>query len=251
MKTATLALLLGLSCFAPLASTAEFPERIDIRYSISSGSLEGEVNNTLRIRHENGIRSYAISSEARAKGLLVLTQPDPILLDSTGRITEAGILRPGRFSDRHGRNIPKVAIFDWDRTLLTLQHKRGEEKKTLPTDIQDKLSLPYSFIFSPPPGKMLELHVTDGRRLESMRYAVGRETIDTPMGRLETFTLTRLTAAEGERDRKIWLAIDHHMLPVRIVTEEKMGIVTDQMVTRISYGEPAADLRQGRLQAAP
>ena len=27
------------------------------------------------------------------------------------------------------------------------------------------------------------------------------------------------------------------MLPVRIISHEKMGIVTDQMVTKISYGE--------------
>ena len=76
-------------------------------------------------------------------------------------------------------------------------------------------------------------------------YIVGRETLDTPMGKLETIVLTKQKENDGERDKKIWLAVDHHMLPVRIVAAEKMGIVTDQMVTKISYGEPSEQLKTG------
>lgn len=251
MRLLSVALLCGLhfSVFsASSALAADIPARVDISYSITSGGLEGEVNDTLQIKRERGMRSYAISSEARAKGMLALTQPDPVMLGSAGSITAEGSLRPSRFSDQHGKKIPKVAIFDWDKKLLTLQHKRGEEQKALPANIQDRLSLHYSFMFSPAPGKVIDLYVTDGRRLESVRYAVGKETLDTPMGKLETIVLTKQTETDGERDRKIWLAVDHHMLPVRIVATEKMGIVTDQMVTKISYGEPANSLKQGRLQ---
>ncbi|KIO50141.1 DUF3108 domain-containing protein [Nitrosospira sp. NpAV] len=251
MRHLSAALLYGLSLSAfsiPSALAADIPARIDISYSITSGSLEGEVNDTLEIKRASGARSYVLSSEARAKGLLALTQPDPIMLDSAGSITAEGSLRPSRFSDQHGKKIPKVAIFDWNKKLLTLQHKRGEEQKALPANIQDRLSLHYSFMFSPVPGKVIDLHVTDGRRLESVRYAVGKETLDTPMGKLETIVLTKQTETDGERDRKIWLAVDHHMLPVRIVATEKMGIVTDQMVTKISYGDPANSLKQGHLQ---
>lgn len=251
MRLLSAALFYGLSLFAfsiPSALAADVPPRVDISYSITSGGLEGEVNDTLQIKQERGIRSYVLSSEARAKGMLALTQPDPIMLDSAGSITAEGSLRPSRFSDQHGKKIPKVAIFDWNKKLLTLQHKRGEEQKALPANIQDRLSLHYSFMFSPVPGKVIDLHVTDGRRLESVRYAVGKETLDTPMGKLETIVLTKQTETDGERDRKIWLAVDHHMLPVRIVATEKMGIVTDQMVTKISYGDPANNLKQGHLQ---
>jgi hypothetical protein len=141
-----------------------------------------------------------------------------------------------------------VAIFDWDNKLLTLQHKRGEEQKPLPADAQDRLSLLYSFMFSPVAGKVVNLHETDGRRLESVRYAVGKETLDTPMGKLETIVLTKQLEDNSGRDKKIWLAVDHHMIPVRIISHEKLGIVTDQMVTGISYDEPAGHLKQGRVQ---
>ncbi|SCY53161.1 Protein of unknown function [Nitrosospira sp. Nl5] len=245
MKFLFVALFWGLS--VP-AFTADIPARVDISYSITSGALEGEVNDTLEIRRESGARSYAISSEARAKGMLALTQPHPVVRDSEGIITAEGTLRPTRFSDQHGKKLPKVAIFDWGKKLLILQHKRGEEQKTLPANAQDKLSLLYSFILSPISDQVLNLHVTDGKQLEPVRYTVGKETLDTPMGKLETVVLTKQTETDGERDRKIWLAVDHHMLPVRIVATEKMGIVTDQMVTKISYGEPANSLKQGRLQ---
>ena len=132
---------------------ADIPARVDISYSITSGSLEGEVSDTLEIRRESGSRSYAISSESRAKGLLALTRPDSVVRDSEGTITAHGSMRPGRFSDQHGKKLPKVAIFDWGKKLLTLQHKRGEEQKALPAEAQDKLSLPYSFMFSPVPAR--------------------------------------------------------------------------------------------------
>jgi hypothetical protein len=251
MKQLSVALLCGLSfsTFSAFsACAADIPPRVDISYSVTSGSLEAEMNDTLEIRQENGARRYAISSEGRAKGLLALTQPDSVVRDSEGIITAKGTLRPERFSDQHGAKVPKVAIFDWSNKLLTLQHKRGEEKKPLPADALDRLSLLYSFmLFSPAPGKVINLHETDGRRLEVASYAVGNETLDTPMGKLETIVLTKQLEKEGDRDKKIWLAVDHHMLPVRVVSAEKIGIVTDQMVKKISYGETPNTIQQGRL----
>ena len=255
MKLLSLTLLKGFGLFtfftfsASAACAADAPPHIDISYSVTSGSLEAEMNDSLEIRQENGARSYAISSEGRAKGLLALTQPDPVVRDSEGTITAQGSLRPVRFSDQHGNKVPKVAIFDWNKKLLTLQHKRGEEQKNLPVNTQDRLSFLYSFMFSPVQGKEVSLHETDGRRLELVRYAVGKETLDTPMGKLETIVLTKQLEKEGDRDKKIWLAVDHHMLPVRVVATEKIGIVTDQMVTKISYEEKTANsFKQGRVQ---
>ena len=230
------------------AYAAGIPPRIDISYSVSSGSFEADMNDKVEIRQENGARSYSINSEGRAKGLLALTQPDNVVRDSEGTVTAQGLLRPSRFSDQHGKRQPKVAIFDWEKKLLTLQHKRGEEQKPLPADAMDKLSLQYAFMFAPVPGKVITVHETDGRRLEPARYTVGKETLETPMGKLETVVLTKQLEKEGDRDKKIWLAVDHHMLPVRVVAAEKLGIVTDQMVKNISYAEKSLNgQKQGRL----
>lgn len=237
MKFLSIALLWGLSFSAFPVLVADIPARIDISYSITSGSLEGEVNNTMEIKQESGQTSYAISSETRAKGLLSLTQPDSVVRNSEGIITAQGSMRSNRFSDQHGKKLPKVAIFDWDKKFLTLQHKGKEEQKTLPADTQDELSLLYSFMFSPLSGKIINLHETDGKKLQPVRYAVSKETLETPIGKLETVVLTKQKEKDGERDKKIWLAVDHYMLPVRIVATQKIGLVTDQMVTEINYAD--------------
>ncbi|MGH8761922.1 MAG: DUF3108 domain-containing protein [Nitrosospira sp.] len=234
MKFLFVALIWGLSF---PAFTADLPTRVDISYLITSGALEGEVNDTLEIRHVSGTRSYIINSEARATGLLALTQPEPVVRDSKGTITAQGALRPGRFSDQHGKKLPKIAIFDWGKNLLTLQYKGREEKKALPPNAQDRLSLLYSFVFSPVSGEILDLHETDGKKLEVVRYAVSRETLETPMGELETIVLTKQKENGDDRDKKIWLAVDHYMLPVRIVATQKLGLVTDQIVTKIDYAD--------------
>lgn len=235
MKLLAVALFLGLS-FSALAD--EFPTRVDISYSIRSGAMEGEANDTLEIRQENGTRNYAISSAVRAIGLLALVQPGNVLRDSVGIITEQG-LQPGRFSDQRRDKLPRVAIFDWEKNLLTINNRGNEQQTPLPVGTQDRLSLLYSFAFSPPPDGVVDIHETDGRSLKLIRYVVDKETLDTPLGKLDTIVLTKQLEENDKLERKIWLAPAYYMLPVRIVATES-GLLLDQMVTKISYADASA-----------
>jgi hypothetical protein len=235
MKLLAVALFCGLS-FSALAD--DFPTRIDISYSIRSGAMEGEANDTLEIRQENGTRSYAISSAIRATGLLALVQSGNILRDSVGAVTEQG-LQPGRFSDQRRDKLPRIAIFDWEKNLLTINNRGKEQRTPLPAGTQDRLSMLYHFAFSPPPGSVVDLHETDGRSLKLVRYAVDKETLDTPLGKLETIVLTKQLEGDDKLERKIWFAPAYYMLPVRIVATES-GLLLDQTVTKISYADASA-----------
>ena len=235
MKLLAVALFWGLS-FSALADG--FPTRVDISYSIRSGAMEGEANETLEIRQENGTSSYSISSAIRATGLLALVQSGNILRDSVGTVTEQG-LQPGRFSDQRRDKLPRIAIFDWEKKLLTINNRGNEQQKTLPAGSQDRLSILYNFAFSPPPNGVVDLYETDGRSLKLVRYAVDKETLDTPIGKLETIVLTKQLEEDDKLDRKIWLAPAYYMLPVRIVATES-GLLLDQMVTKISYADASA-----------
>lgn len=235
MKLLAVALIWGLS-FSTLAD--DLPTRVDISYSIRSGALEGEANDTLEIRQENGTRNYAISSAVRAIGLLALVQSGNILRDSVGSITEQGLL-PGRFSDQRRDKLPRIAIFDWEKNLLTINNRGNEQQKPLPAGTQDRLSLLYSFAFSPPPDGAVDVHETDGRSLKLVRYVVDKETLDTPLGKLDTIVLTKQLEEDDKLERKIWLAPAYYMLPVRILATES-GLLLDQMVTKISYADASA-----------
>lgn len=236
MKLLAVALFWGLG-FSALADG--FPTRVDISYSIRSGAMEGEANDTLEIRQENGTRSYAISSAVRATGLLALVQSGNILRDSVGTVTEQG-LQPGRFSDQRRDKLPRIAIFDWEKNLLTINNRGNEQQKPLPAGTQDRLSMLYSFAFFPsPPDGVIDMHETDGRTLKRVRYSVDKETLDTPIGKLETIVLTKQLEMDDKLYRKIWLAPAYYMLPVRIVATES-DLLLDQMVTKISYADAGA-----------
>lgn len=243
MKLFFIALLSSLSLSTCLpAFAANLPARVNLSYSLKVSGMSAEVKDAIETKRVRGAGSsvrgsYTITSEARAKGALALLQQGSIARSSRGMVTNKG-LQPLRFSDRRGNRQPAVAIFEWAKKLLTLQHKGNEQQTTLPVGTQDRLSMFYNFAFSAAPliGKTLELHETDGRSLSLFRYTVsGKEILDTPMGKLETIVLTKRQEHDDLRGRKIWLATAHHMLPVRILATEKDGGVLDQMITQISY----------------
>lgn len=118
-------LLWGLS-FSIFA--VNLPTRIDISFEVKTGVGHGELHETLRIKKENDVLIYHITSEARASGVFKLVRPGSIVRDSRGIITQQG-LEPSRFSDQRGKKIPSIAIFDWENDFLLIQHKNQEKKK--------------------------------------------------------------------------------------------------------------------------
>lgn len=223
-------LLWGLS-FSIFA--VNLPTRIDISFEVKTGVGHGELHETLRIKKENDVLIYHITSEARASGVFKLVRPGSIVRDSRGIITQQG-LEPSRFSDQRGKKIPSVAIFDWENDFLLIQHKNQEKKEALPTGTLDRLSLLYNYFFTPLDGKFVDLHVTDGRYLQRVRYSIEKEMLETPIGELETIVLTKQLEENDKMKRKIWFATNHHMLPVRIVSTEKDGLELEKIVTSIN-----------------
>ena len=59
--------------------------------------------------------------------------------------------------------------------------------------------------------------------------ALGEEDIDTPAGHFRTLHLRAMTDSVTE----IWLALDHHRLPVKIRFTDKKGDVFEQIATEL------------------
>lgn len=226
----TFLLLWGLS-FSVFAT--DLPTRIDISFDVKTGMGHGELNETLEIKKGDDFLSYHIASEARASGIFKLIRPGSIVRDSRGIITQQG-LQPSRFSDQRGKKIPSIAIFDWEKDSLVIRHKGKEKQKVLPVGTLDRLSLLYNFMFTPLNGEFIDVHVTDGRHLQQVRYAIAKEMLDTPIGKLETIVLTKQREKDDKLKRKVWFAKNHHMLPVRIITTEKDGLELEKIVTGIN-----------------
>lgn len=226
----TLFLLWGLS-FSVFAT--DLPTRIDISFDVKTGLGHGELNETLRIKKEDDSLSYHIASEARASGIFKIIRPGSIVRDSRGAITQQG-LKPDHFSDQRSKKLPSVAIFDWENDLLVIRHKGREKQESLSVGTLDRLSLLYNFMFTPLTGETIDVWVTDGRHLQQVRYSIEEDLLDTPIGKLETIALTKQVEKDDIMKRKVWLAVNHHMLPVRILSTEKDGLELEKIVTGIN-----------------
>jgi len=213
------------------AFALNLPERIDISYSVKTGMGHGELYESVEIIQNEEAHTYSIYSAAQASGIMRIIKPGSIVRTSRGVITKEG-LRPNYFADQRANKKPSIALFDWKNKQLTMDHKDEETQLELPDDTMDRLSMSYRFMFTPLDRDNVDVHITDGRSLELTRYSVTRETIKTPIGKLQTLLLTR----QPEKDkvkRKIWLAIDHYLLPVRIVSTEKDGLQIEKMIKEL------------------
>ena len=217
--------------FSSLAS--DLPHLTGISYSVTSGIGQGVLSETVEIIQDEDSHRYNITSKAQATGVTKIVKPGSIVRNSRGFVTEEG-LQPSYFSDQRGKEEPNIAIFNWENNSLTLQHKGGKKHETLPAGTLDRLSLSYSFMFTPLFEEYIDVHITDGRTLELIRYKVQEEQLNTPIGKFNTIVLTKQYQDNDPVRRKIWLSPKHYMLPVRIVSTEKDGLELEKMVSEIN-----------------
>jgi len=231
MKCAALLVLLGLLSFPVIAT--DMPSRIEIKYAVTTDIGEGEIDEVMEIKHVDGKAHYSINSEAQATGMYKLIEPNSIMRHSEGIITKHG-LRPIRAYEKRGKKQPSVAEFDWNNHIITLNHQGHHAREKLPDGTLDRLSLSYNFVFTELPKHHVDRYVTNGHNLQLTRYTIAKETLKTPIGKMETIVLTRQEEKHSKLKRLIWLALNNHMLPVRIVSVEDNGREIDKIVTEVN-----------------
>jgi hypothetical protein len=92
----------------------------------------------------------------------------------------------------------------------------------------------YQFMFlSPEKLKPLEFPMTNGKKIDHYRYELaGHETLDTPLGKLNTLHLVK-QRERGENGIEVWLAADRHLFPVKVLFLENDGSRIEQVITRL------------------
>jgi len=228
-------LLLCLLCLvgAIARASAAPPERIEIRYAVQFGTMTiGEGRDVFE--HRDG--RYQVRSESKTVGLAAVYRLD-VKRESRGRI-EADGLHPEFFEEIRNGKVKRRVNFDWKKRQASLFD--GEETKVvdLPDNTWDSTSFGYNFAFARPQPSDFPVNLTDGRRISDYRYAIlGKERIETEIGTLETLHVKKVQEPGDKRGLEVWLAQDHHNLPVRIRYVGKDGRVLDSTVTRINYSK--------------
>ena len=194
------------------------PSRVDLRFQVHYGIASGE--QTLIWVNEGGQR-YTVISVAEATGLTGLFYRGKFVQTSRGRITPHG-LQPEEFWDQRGDK-RSSALFDAAQGHLALNPDKGPPRHfTYQGDVQDVLSLFFQLALTAPPSvDQLSYTVFNGKKLRDYRYAVrGEVVLETAVGPLRALHLARV--ADGDGRFEVWLAIDRHYLPVRVLkTDDK------------------------------
>lgn len=231
-------LIVAIALAAVLLPAHSAPQSVRAQYDVTlNGAPVGVMQDAFEIRDNR----YQVVSETHATGVLALVQRRPARVTSSGEVDRSG-LRPQSFEANRGNSDARRvrADFDWPAHTLTLTHDGQINTVTLPPGTQDRLSVMYQFLFLKPEQlRDLSFAMTNGRKLDQYRYAVGPDTaLDTPLGRLAVVHLVK-QLAPGDTATEIWLARDHGLLPVKMRIVENDGSRFEQVITRIDM-PPAA-----------
>jgi uncharacterized protein DUF3108 len=226
--------LLGCVWFALSASAASpaVPQRVEIVYHVSVRSLRvGEGHDVLQ--HDG--KTYDLVSESKTSGFAALIYRLSVSRHSTGRVTAHG-LRPESFAELRNGKLKRGARFDWDKATAVLTDGQNQQTVTLPQNTWDQASFAYNFAFAGLEKPVFEVNLTDGRRIQQYEYSVvGKEMLDTELGRLETIHVKKVQPPGDKRGFEAWISLAHQNLPVRIRIVEKDGTAFDSVVARINY----------------
>lgn len=209
------------------------PLRVEMTISVEArGFTVGEGRDVF----EHDGETYRVVSEARTAGIARALKRVEEKRESRGEVTGQGI-RPASFRQERTGKAGKSASFDWSEGTLSLSEGADREIVALPPDTLDQTSLPYAFVFVPPPREgRFRVHVTDGRRLTAYDIQfVAQERIDTPLGKLDTLHYRKVQSGDDKRGFEFWLSMQHNNLPVRIRIVEKDGTAFDSNVTRLDF----------------
>lgn len=211
---------------------AQPPQRVQIDLEVRvRGMNAGKGHDVL----EHDGKQYSVISESRTVGLAAVLYGLNIRRESRGLVTKAG-LRPLHFQEENSRKPKRAADFDWDAHQLTLTDGDKVSKVELPDNSFDQTSFTYAFAFRAPEEELPAVHLTDGRKLSDYKYKkLGNEKIKTSMGELDTVHFEKIREADEKRGFDVWLAVEHHYLPVQIRLVEKDGTVIESTVTAITY----------------
>lgn len=199
-----------------------------IRYAIFMGTRGFQIGRAEHTWEFTEDGRYRLTGMTETVGLAALLKSIRFENESSGRLV-AGGLQPEIYRTRkNGQDANENADFDW--TAAAVHLSRGDKTQSIVPGTQDILSLNYQLAYLPRPEAGASVGVVTGKKYG--RYALdslGEETLDLKAGRFRTLHLR----AMGNDVTEIWIALDHHRLPVKIRFTDKKGDVYEQVATEI------------------
>jgi len=183
--------------------------------------------------------TYHINFEAGIR--VVFTRVNLAVLTSDGAVAATGFAPIKMTEKRRGRALT-ATHFDWGGNKISFS--ASQKSFPLAAGAQDKASVPLQLaaIARGDVGQLsgnIDMLVGEDRNAAVFRFVVvGQEEIDTKLGKLQTWHLSRPPKEGSYRSRlDVWLAPAHGWYPVRIRNTEANGAVTTQTVNNIALSD--------------
>jgi len=173
--------------------------------------------------------NYTITAEMNTSGIVSFFKTFVLTQQSVGKLNIHG-LQPDLYREtRNNSGLPDAiwAEFDWPQRVITFSN--GEE--TLLSDqSQDMLSFMFQLSQLPLDDVVVPLSISNGKKLGSYELLVGvEEEILTGMGSLRAIPINKLGNPD-EGGLTIWLGLEYHLLPIKIIQLDRRGEIVAEMV---------------------
>lgn len=222
MKRAIIIPLL-FSLVSSLTFAAPIPS-FTANYTLSRGNITiGNLQRSLTAAEDG---NFKFESAMRLTGLVAVFIKNELFESSLWSYQNEQI-RPQiyTYSKAGGKKDSRLKFdFDWENSLVKNTISGKEWEMPLPADAQDKISYQLAIMHDLARGKTeFEYPIADKKKFKTYRFkVVGNETLDTPLGALETVKVERIMQSD-DKTTVLWCAPSLHYLPVRIEQNEKDG----------------------------
>ena len=201
----------------------ELPKHVEIVFQLK-GMVSGR--QTQNWRRED--QRYTIEASSEATGLTAILLSGKMVQKSSGHIGPLGLV-PERYDMQRLSGKKESLLFRYGDNVIEasrIDSRKGKRTAELPllTGAQDPLSSIFQLAMLARENGEGVIVVAGAKRVKGYRYrTLGAETIQTPLGQLQTLHVTRA----GDSDKgavHLWLAIEHRHLPVRITYMDDDGM---------------------------
>lgn len=203
----------------------QLPPQGEIVFTVLRGDPPAIIGRAVQ-SWELGDGSYRIVSVMETVGLAALLRPLRLETESRGRIVASG-LEPATYSSlRQDKGKEKIERVEFDWAAAVVRFSNGTTSP-LPPGSQDLLSFNFQLGWLSKTG---EMSIATAKKLGRYHLElIGEEYLETRVGYLRTLHFQ----APGETTTEVWLAPDHHLLPVKIRHIDKKGESYDQLAEEI------------------
>ncbi|MCE9632756.1 MAG: DUF3108 domain-containing protein [Methylophilales bacterium] len=215
-------LILLLASFSAYAA----PKKITVTYDVTrKGQPFATVNETFT---QDG-KNYRVESVTSGIGVYALLGKRK--LTSEGEVGASGLL-PKHFEQQQGDKKGASADFDWSTNTLTMNNKGKTSTAPLEPSTQDLASYAYQFMFRVPTGEEIALPITSGKKLRTYKYKIASQ--NEMVDEVKTLHLVNTNKNDNGEEKELWLAMDGHFIPAKIVMFDDNGAKIEQVITSLT-----------------